>query len=137
MSSDNEKQSDQSIYGVWSEDRSETIRGTLLLRRESPAPFNWGQRYDFQENGKLIDTYSARCGNDGSIHTWSGKWVLDRERNLLLMQIEKVDHPGYMASTPCNPPEDYINGREYEIIELTEQKVLLRRVSEPGLRQDI
>jgi hypothetical protein len=127
MSSAKEEKSDHSIFGVWYEDDSETIRGTLRLRRESPAPFNWGQKYDFQENGKLIDAYSAPCGNDLGIHSWSGKWVLHRERNLLLMQIEKVDHAGY-ESTPCNPPEDYKNGREYEIIELTEQNMILKRV---------
>jgi len=128
MSSDNERQSNQSIYGAWYEDHSATIPGTLRLKRESVAPFDWGQRYDFQENGKLIDAYSAPCGNDYGIHTWSGKWVLDRERNLLLMQIEKVDHAGFMELTPCNPPEDYRNGREYTIIELTEQKLILKRV---------
>jgi hypothetical protein len=57
MSSDNEKQPEQSMYGVWFEDNSQTGRGSLLLRRQSPAPFDWGQLYDFQENGKLIDAY--------------------------------------------------------------------------------
>jgi len=128
MSSVNEEQSDHSIYGTWYEDHSATIPGTLGLRRESVAPFDWGQRYNFLENGKLIDAYSAPCGNDDGIHTWSGKWVLDRERNLLLMQIEKVDHAGLMESISCNPPEDYKNGREYTIIELTEQKLILKRV---------
>lgn len=112
------------IHGVWWED-SETRRGTLVLKRESLAPSDWGQRYDFQENGKLIDSYTAPCGNDFYIHTWSGKWIFDRERGLLLMQIETVDHAGYMESMPCNPPEDYKQGREFFITELTEQRMVL------------
>jgi hypothetical protein len=64
MSSDNEKQRERLIYGVWyggdSEvrrvwygDDSETRRGPLVLRRESLLPCGWGQRYDFQEDGTL------------------------------------------------------------------------------------
>jgi hypothetical protein len=125
MSSANEEQIVSLIYGVWYKDHSETTRGTLVLRRESLLPHGWGQRYEFQENGKLIDAASSRCGNEPGLHTWSGEWELDRERNLLLMKIEKVDHAGYMTSMPCNPPEDYKKGREFLITELTEQRMVL------------
>jgi hypothetical protein len=141
MPSDNEKQRERLIYGVWygsdSEirrvwygDDSEIRRGTMVLRRESPGPCGWGQRYDFQEDGTLIDAYSADCGNDYSIHTWSGKWELDRERNLLLMKIEKVVFAGCMTSWPCNPPENYKRGRNFFITELTEQRMVLRAGNE-------
>jgi hypothetical protein len=130
MSSDNENQRERLIYGVWYCDDSETRRGTLVLRRESLLPYGWGQRYDFQKDGTLIDAYSTKCGNDGSIHTWSGKWELDRERNLLLMKIEKVVFAGYMTSSPCNPPEDHKRGRDFLITELTEQRMVLRAGNE-------
>jgi hypothetical protein len=124
MSSDNENQRDRLIYGVWYEDHSDIRRGTLVLRRESPGPDDWGRRYDFQEDGSLIDTYSARCGNDAEIHRWSGKWELDRERNLLLMKIEKVDYAGYEKTS--NPSKDYKRGRKFCISELTEHRMVLR-----------
>lgn len=127
MTSDDKENRENLIYGVWYEGHSQPSHGRLVLRREPPAPdpCDWGQRYEFQENGNLIDAYTAPCGNDYSIHTWSGRWEFDRERDLLLMQIEKVDFAGIMELYPCNPPEDYKQGRKYFIAELTEERMVL------------
>ena len=65
---------------------------------------------------------------DPNLHSWSGKWKLDEEENILSMQIENVESSGWMPDQPSLPSEDYKNGREYRIIELTEQKMLLTRV---------
>lgn len=88
-------------------------------------PHGWGQRYEFQEDGKLIDAVSDRCGNQPGLHTWSGKWEIDRNRNLLRMKIEKVDDAGDPVWGLNNPPEDYESGREFIINELTEQRMVL------------
>ena len=127
MSLDNEKQRDHLIYGVWYGNHSEGREETLVLQRESLLPHGWGQRYEFHENGKLIDAVSNRCGTQPGLHGWSGIWEIDRERNILRMKIEKVDYAGIMKSYPCNPPEDYKQGREYFITELTEQRMVLSK----------
>ena len=125
------------IRGVWLVDIPEACNGGLLLRKkvlppeteQSPGSMTWdGSTVEFQENGRLIDKYSAWCGMDPNLHSWSGKWKLDEEQNTLSMQIENVEFSGCMPEQPSIPSEDYKNGREYKIIELTEQKMLLTRV---------
>jgi len=126
------------IRGVWFVDIPEARKGGLLLRKivptleeeQNPGRLNLvgGDHLEFQANGRLIDYYSAECGMDPNIHTWSGKWKFDKEENLLSMQIESVESSGYMYGQPSLPSEDYKTGREYKIIELTEQTMLLERV---------
>src|SRR5262245_51753576 len=111
MTSDDREYTEASIYGVWYPDHSQSSNDALVFRREPPN--RWGPRLEFQENGMLKDAYSAPCGNDYSIHLWSGQWLLDKDQGLLLMRIDKVDFAGYMTSQPCNPPDDYKTGRKY------------------------
>lgn len=130
MSSDNEKQGDYLIYGVWYGESMESQGRTLVLRRESLLPHRWGQFYEFQEDGQLIDAVSARCGNQPGLHAWSGKWEIDRKRNLLRVRIEKVDDAGDPMWGLNNPSEDYKRGREFIINELTEQRMVLSSQSQ-------
>jgi hypothetical protein len=125
MSSDDEGQRGHLIYGIWYGDDIENSGETFLLQRESLLPHGFGRRYVFQEDGKLIDAVSSRCGNQPGLHRWSGKWEMDRERNLLQMKIEKVDYAGDPHWEPGNPSEDYQRGKEFFIAELTEQRMVL------------
>ena len=135
MASANEQRVDL-ICGVWFEFVNEACNGGLLLQKMMPPLEDelrpgfliGGSSLEFQENGRLIDRYSAWCGVDPNLHSWSGKWKLDEEQNILSMQIENVESSGCMPDQPSLPSEDYKNGREYKIIELTEQKMLLTRV---------
>ncbi|HXF38310.1 MAG TPA: hypothetical protein VN687_01235 [Blastocatellia bacterium] len=129
------------IRGVWFVDIPEGCNGGLLLKKRVPPPPETGQNpgfltsygftIEFQKNDRLIDRYSAPCGMDPNIHSWSGKWELDVEQNLLSMKIDNIEFSGIMTDQPSIPSEDYKNGREYKIMELTEQKMLLERVQSP------
>ncbi len=62
-------------------------KDTLVFKRESNAPNNWGDRIEISENGVIIDAYSAPCGNDIRIHNTSGTWVLDYNSLILTTTI--------------------------------------------------
>ena len=125
MPSDNENHREQLIYGVWYGHDLDDSGETFVLQRESLLPNGFGRRYEFHEDGKLIDAVSSRCGNQPGLHRWSGIWEIDRKRNLLRMRIERVDNAGDPHYEPNNPSEDYKNGKEFLLTELTDHKLVL------------
>ena len=107
-------------------------KGDLLLQKEPIYPMpadmgsdeirGWGQRFEFRENGDLVDSYGAPCGNDSQLHRWSGKWMWNEEGQSLLLRIE--NYPEYPF---CNvkPSEEYKSGEEFYITEATRQRIQL------------
>jgi hypothetical protein len=84
----------------------------------------WGQRFEFQANGEFIDAYSDYCGNDDRIHHWSGIWKWNDERGLLFVQINGVQEESY-----AQPSGDYLRGREFQVIEASDEKVVLMPIT--------
>lgn len=130
-----QEQSLNFIRGLWVVEVPEACDGGLLLKKREAAAepgfqsfMGDGDFLEFQEDGRLIDTYSAECGMDPHLHRWSGKWMLDSDQSILSMRIDNVEFSGFMRNQPSNPSQDYLNGRQYRIIALTDHEMLLERV---------
>jgi hypothetical protein len=122
------------ISGEWYVENPEAYNKTLVLTKPPIQedgqwpPYLGGSYLVLQEDGKLMDGYKAECGLDPNIHSWSGKWQYDEAQNSLWLQIEKVEFAGIMPEPPFLPAEDYRKGREYKIVELSNDKMVLARV---------
>jgi len=64
------------LIGTWYLEKQES-KDTLTFHSTSIAPKGWGERIEIYKNGKFVDAYGAKCGNDGKIHNVKGKWTFD------------------------------------------------------------
>jgi hypothetical protein len=133
MQSDNEQRANP-ISGEWYVENPEASDKTWVLTKPPIQedgqwpPYLGGSYLVLEDDGKLIDGYKADCGLDPNIHSWSGEWKYDEEQETLWLQIKSVEFAGIMPGQPSLPAEDYRNGREYKIVELTNDKIVLERV---------
>jgi hypothetical protein len=119
----------ESIHGVWYlRENQRRPDGSWLLKRVSCLPMGWGQRFEFHVNGEFVDAYSTRCGNDSSVHHWSGIWNWNEERGLLFVQINGVQEESY-AEPHIKPSEDDLRGREFHLIEASDEKLVLMPIT--------
>jgi hypothetical protein len=90
----------------------------------------WGHRFEFHANGEFVDASSARCGNDLGIHHWLGIWKWNDERGLLFLQIKETRKESYTPPQPrMKPAEDYLRGREFHLIEASDDKLVLMPIT--------
>ena len=64
-----------------------STKDTLVFKRESKVPNNWGDRIEISETGEIVDAYSAPCGNDTRIHKINGSWTLDKTESIITTTI--------------------------------------------------
>jgi hypothetical protein len=91
---------------------SPSTSDSLVFSRQSGRPFNWGNRIEIYENGDIIDTYSAKCGNDADIHYYKGTWSLDI-LSMILSTSATIDH----------------QDKKYKLSTLTKDKLILNTLN--------
>lgn len=66
-----------SLAGTWYLTNSfPSINDSLVYKRVSNVPNNWGYRIEFNSSQRFVDAYFGKCGNDERIHKETGKWEL-------------------------------------------------------------
>jgi hypothetical protein len=64
------------LYGTWFLKPSTSLKSdTLAFKKVSFYPMGWGPQIQILQDGKLVDAYGAKCGNDNSIHSDNGSWL--------------------------------------------------------------
>ena len=61
---------------------------TLTFKKVSFYPMNWGPQIQILKDGKFVDAYGAKCGNDNSIHSDKGSWKFSFQTMLLETTID-------------------------------------------------
>ena len=117
----------KSIYGVWYMNDSASCGNSWVFQRDRKKEYEWGQSFEFKDNGEFVDSYSGPCGNDGFIHDWSGKWKYNKGERILFLQIENCpDYSELGLADFVKPSEDYKAGEEFFILELTRGSMRLQ-----------
>ena len=109
--------------------------GCWLLQREPVVPASpesgwdvqpreYGQWFDFHEDGGFVDAYYAPCGNDALLHRWTGNWEFGEGGRTLILQIE--NYPVRSKFQMLRPTEAYRKGQEIHIIEITKEQMQLQ-----------
>lgn len=111
----------ESIHGVWYLSDSRRPDGSWLLKRDSDYPMGWGQRFEFHVNGVFVKAYSMRCAVQEPIHHWTGIWKWNDETGILFAQVK--DHRE--LAFDMKPSEDYLRGREFHVIEASDERMVL------------
>lgn len=108
------------ICGTWSA-KSLGSDGCWLLQRE---PVEYGQWFEFHEDGGFVDGYSAPCGNDSWLHHWTGNWKFGEDGRTLILKIE--NYPVRSRFQLLRPTESYRKGQEIRIIKITKEQMQLQ-----------
>ena len=85
---------------------------SLVYERISAAPYNWGDRIEFNAPQIFVDAYSAKCGNDERIHNDSGTWIF-------------LNGSIIVTSIPISVDQ----GTKHKILSLTADKLILKKLN--------
>ena len=97
------------LKGVWYVVNQST-QDSLVFKRKSNLPYNWGSRIEFNENGEFVDSYSARCGNDSSHHNDKGTWYIEKN-GIIITSIPLV-----------------LYGKKNKILSITDDTLVLKKI---------
>ena len=77
------------LYGTWFLKPSTPHNAdTLTFKKVSFYPRGWGAQIQILQDGKFVDAYGAKCGNDNSIHSDKGSWKFSVQTMLLETTID-------------------------------------------------
>ena len=101
-----------SLAGTWYLSNSfPSTNDSLVYERVSNAPYNWGDRIEFNSSHSFVDAYSSKCGNDERIHNDSGTWELSK---IIIM-----------TSIPISVDQ----GTKHKVLHLSAAKLVLKKVN--------
>lgn len=62
----------------WTVNSWPAVKDTLVYEKKPHTTNFYGDRIEINENGEIIDTYSAPYDNDSIFHMTIGSWTLDK-----------------------------------------------------------
>lgn len=102
----------QLLKGTWWVVNSwPAVKDTLIFAKKPHTTNFYGDRIEINENGEIIDTYSALYENDSIFHMTIGSWKLDKSGLI------------FTTSVPI-----FLDRKKNKILELNAEKLVLLRL---------